>query len=393
MQDYFEFANNVRIIAGKRSINQLPEVLARHGGYRVFIVSDEVIKKAGHVDRVIKAINLKKELTIGDIYLNAKSTPTVQDVTDMYIAFRKSGADAIVGIGGTRVMNATKALYLLIATQSKDITDFRGIDAAIRINDAPCVLVPTSFGSGGEVSKEVIVIDEENSLPIEITTGALQPQYCILDPDSLKTLPEKEIYMSLIDMYGFCIESYISKKANDLTKSFAKMALFLIKDNFQKAIMDKDDDALCNMQRAAVIAAIAYSNSKTGLAHAIANALAAKYQIHRGEAVCCVLVNALNDLKDVCQKELSEMLLFSRGSKEFANVTDVERAEIFLDVVKNVVNHLDTHFNVKTHLKDYGINEEDLDAIAELTLQDGELIVSPKQYTKEGVLEILRKSL
>ena len=109
MQDYFEFSNNVRIFAGENSLDKLPKLLMNFGGYRIFIVSDEVIKKFGHVDAVTKSIKKQEEMTIGGTYLDIPSLFTTTDLDKLYVAYRKSGADAIVGIGGTRVMNAAKA--------------------------------------------------------------------------------------------------------------------------------------------------------------------------------------------------------------------------------------------------------------------------------------------
>ena len=392
-QEYFEFANGVKIVAGKGSLEQLPNILTRYDGYRVFIISDEIIKSFGHIDAVKNVLAKKEELTIGGTYLDVKSYLTVKDVEKLYTAYRKSGSDSSIGIGGSRVMNAAKALALLISTKSKNIADFRGIDNAVREQMVPFMLIPTTFGSGSEVSKTAVVIDEDKEIPIEIVTEAMQPQYCFLDPSFLKTLPEKEIYMSLIDVMAYSIESYISTRANSLTKSFSKMAMFLIKDNFQKAIVDNDDRALSNLQRASAISAITYSNTYTGVAHAIANSLAARYQIHRGEAICAVLVASLDQIKGMYKEKFAEMLLFYRGTQDYATSTTDERCEAFMRIVSNVIEHLASDYGIKIKLSDYGVKEDDLASLAELTLQDGELIGAPKQYTKEDILEVLRQSL
>ena len=393
MQDYFEFSNNVKIFAGEKSLEKLPSVLMNYGGYRIFIVSDTVIKKFGHLDAVTKVIKAQEAMTIGGIYLDVPSLFTTTDLDKLYVAFRKSGADAIVGIGGTRVMNAAKALALLVSTKSKNITKFRGIDAAVRVAHVAFCLIPTTFGAGNEVSKSAIVLDDEKQIPIEVISGALQPHFAILDPSLLKTLPEREIYMSLIDLMAFSIDSYLSKRSNLLTKSFSKMAMFLIKDNFQKAIMDKDVESICNLQIAASIAAISYSNTYTGVAHSIATALAAKYHIHRGEAICVVIEPVLESLKEICKAQYAEMLLYYRGTQDYANSTEDERSETFIRIIKNLVTRLSKEYDVKTNLSGYGVKEEDLDAIAEMVINDGDMLTSPKKYTKEDIIEILRQSL
>ena len=392
-QDYFEFSNSVKIVAGKGALEQLPHILTHNDGYRVFIISDEIIKSFGHIDALKKVLAKKEELTIGGTYLDVKSSLTVSDATKLYTAFRKSGSDSIIGIGGSRVMNAAKALALLISTKSKNISEFRGIDSAIREKQVPFMLIPTTFGSGSEVSKTAVVIDEKKEIPIEIVTEVMQPQYCFLEPSFLKTLPEKEIYMSLIDVMAYSIESYISTRANTLTRSFSKMAMFLIKDNFQKAIVENNDTALSNLQRASAISAITYSNTYTGVAHALANSLAAKYQLHRGEAICAILVACLEQLKSTQKDKFAEMLLFYRGTQDYATSTTDERCDAFMRIVSNVIEHLASDYGIKIKLSEYGVTEDDLASLAELTLLDGELIGAPRQYTKEDIIEILRQSL
>lgn len=393
MRDFFEFSNNVKIIAGENSLERLPDLLINYGGYRVFIVSDDVIKKCGHIDALNKILKAKEEITIGGTYLNIPSTLTVQDLDKLYIAYRKSGADAIVGIGGTRVMNAAKALALLCSTKSKDIKKFNGIDAAVQTVHIPFCLIPSTFGAGNEVSKDVFVIDEQNESPIEIVSSSVQPHFAILDPNILKTLPEKELYMSLIDVMAYSIASYLSKRANILTKSFSKMAMFLIKDNFQNVLQKKDINAICNLQIAASIAAITYSNTFTGVAHALAAALATKCHMHRAEAICAVLEPVMISLQDICKSQYAEMLLYYRGSQDYANSTEDERSEAFIKIITNIVKHLAKAHNVQTSLSEYGVTEADFDGIAELAINDMEMLTTPKKYTKEEIIEILRQAL
>ena len=392
-QEHFEFSNSVKIFAGVGALDKLAPNISLCGGFRVFIVSDHVIEKYKHIETVKKALQSREELTIGGMYLEVPSTLTTKDVDDMYVAFRKSGCDAIVGVGGSRVIKAAKALALLVTTRTKNIADFRGIDGAVRNNFVTFALVPTSYGTGTEVSRTIVVVDEEKKTPIEIANGAVQPNFCILDPTFLKTLPDSEIYMGLVDILAYSIESYLSLRANSLNKSFSKMAMFLVKDNFQKAIVEKNELALNNLQKAASISAITYSNTYTGLGHALANVLAATNKIHRGEALCCVFDKVLENLKEECKEQFAKMLLFYRGTQEYAAITDDERAEVFLRVIENIIQRMSNDYKIKTHLSDYGVKEEDLDMLAELTLHDGVLIAAPKKYTKEDIVEILRQSL
>lgn len=393
MKQYTEFSNNVKIVIGDQNLAWSTARLHRLGGNNVFIVSDKTLQSLGHIDALRKEIENSEDVKVGKIYLIEDNSPTTLDIDRLYKAFRKSSCDALIAFGGSRVLNATKSLALLLSTNGRSIADYVGIDCVAKQKNFPFGIVSTTFGSGKEVSRTAVVIDEKRKIPLEIVSDALLPDFCVLRSNYLSTLPRKEIYLSLIDVLVYDIEAYISLRTNVLAKSFVKTSMFMIRDNLQKALKTQINEYIYNLQRAAALAGIAYSNTYIGLIHAISNALVAKYKMQHCVALCSVLAASLRFLKDTCKKEYGEMLLFSLGAKEYATLDEDARQDAFINIFDNLTKYIAAEFDININLSSYNITEEDIEEIADIASKDGALITCPKNTTKEDIIDILKQSL
>ena len=112
------------------------------------------------------------------------------------------------------------------------------------------------------------------------------------------------------------------------------------KNAFQKVAVEHDKEALFDMQRAATLTAISYSNTFSGLIHSVAHTLTAKYGIYHSKAVASILVACLEFYKDACEKEYSQMLLFSLGAKEYSTLDAKERCDVFITLFRNLINFI-----------------------------------------------------
>lgn len=393
MQGYSEFSNNVKLVIGADGLDWAALRLHRLGGNNIFIVADKTLKNLGHVDSLKADLEKHEEIKVGKVYLIEDNSPTTSDLDKLYKAYRKSSCDALIAFGGSRVLNATKSLALLLATNGRSIKDYTGIDCATKQKKIPFGIVSTTFGSGKEVSRTAVIIDEKRTIPLEIVSDALLPDFCVLKSDYLKTLPKKEIYLSLIDVLVYDIEAFISLRTNELARSFVKTSMFVIRNNLQKALKDQNDENIYSLQRAAALSGIAYSNTYVGLIHAIAHALVARIGIQHCVAMCCILSECLKFLKDKCNKDFGKMLLFSLGAKEYATLEEEARADAFVNIFDNLTKYIAAEFDIDIKLSKYKLSEKDIDEIADLASRDGALITCPKDVTKEDIKKILQNSL
>lgn len=393
IKEYYEFSNQVKVVTGEIGFEWGSSRLHRMGGNDVFLLTDSNLKELGIVDQFVKEFIDKSDLRLGKTEIIDIQIPTTDDIDKIYISFRQSGCDCIVALGGSRVINAAKCLNLLLQTNSRDIKQFIGIDCAIKQKTIPFGIVPTTFGTGKEVSKTALVISSETKTPLEIVSEVLQPDFCIINSVFLKTLPQKEIYLSVINSLVYNVESYISKRTNILVQSFVKMSMFVIKTNFQKALTEKNEEALYALHRASALAGIANSNTYIGLVHTIANVISGKYGIRSIYVMLAVLNSCLEYLKDIAKDSYSQMLLYSLGAKEYASLDKETRMEAFLNMFNNMVNFIGKEFDIKLKLSDYGLTKEDIVEVAQIIEREGSLVTIPKKITKEDIINILEKSL
>ena len=393
MKEYYEFSNQVKVITGEEGYIWGSKRLHRMGGNDCFLITDSNLKELGIVDKFIEKFFLESGIRLGKVYYIDVVIPTTEDVDNLYVSYRESGCDSIIALGGSRVLNVAKCLNLLLQTNSRDIREYVGIDCAIKRKVIPFGVFPTTFGSGKEVSKTAIIVSSKDKKPLEIVSEVLQPDFCIINSELLKTLPPQEIYLSAINALVYDIEAYISKRTNVLTQSFAKMSMFVIRSNFQNALTKKDDESFYALHRAAALAAIASSNTYMGLIHTIANVISAKYNIRSIYVVISVLKSSLALLKDVAKKEYSQMLLYSLGAKEYASLDENTRNEAFINLFTNMTEYISSEYGIKLGLSSYGISKDDISHIAEAIEKEGSLVASSRIITKEDLIAILENSL
>ena len=171
------------------------------------------------------------------------------------------------------------------------------------------------------------------------------------------------------------------------------MSMFVIRSNFQNALTKKDDESFYALHRAAALAAIASSNTYIGLIHTIANVISAKYNIRSIYVVISVLKSSLVLLKDVAEKEYSQMLLYSLGAKEYASLDENTRNEAFINLFTNMTEYISSEYGIKLGLSSYGISKDDISHIAEAIEKEGSLVASSRIITKEDLIAILENSL
>ncbi len=390
---FFEFSNNVSIIAGLNGLYNGVKKLHDLGGYRVFVITDNDIAKTDKIGLVKEEVAKIEQMSIGKTYTHLDGPVTLLDVDKIYSAYRTSGCDSILAVGGQRAAFASKALNLLLSTNSRNLLEYVGIDCAVRKTTIPFGIVPTTFSTGTEVSNSTLIIDDKTKLQHEFVTDVLQPAFCVLDPKMLVKTEKKDIYLGIMDAIAFDIESYTSLRTNQIVKSFAKMSMFTIRNAFQQYIVNDDRNSLFDLQRAGALTAVSYSNTFSGIIHAIAHTLTAMYGIRHENAVCAIFAPCLEFNKEVCKKEYIEMLLFSLGAKEFSTLDDEGRLEAFINMFKNLLKYMADTYKIELKLSSYGIKEEDLEKIAEVAILDGSMITTPKQPTKEDIINILKESL
>ncbi|NMC49682.1 MAG: iron-containing alcohol dehydrogenase [Desulfovibrio sp.] len=266
------------VIFGKGAIKYLSQCAGRLGAQRVLLVSDPGLESAGWVD-VIKA-QLKENALHCAYFSEVNSNPRDWQVHKGANLYKESGADVIIGLGGGSPIDTAKGIAV-IASNGGRINDFEGANKIMRPLP-PMIFIPSTAGSGSDVTQFCIVTDMERQVKMTIISRSLVPNISIIDPNLLVTKTRELIVASAIDALAHAIESFLSTLASPFTESQALLAISLILENLQTALETRDPDALEKLSIASTAAGMSFSNAGLGIGHSLAHSLGGRYDVLHG---------------------------------------------------------------------------------------------------------------
>jgi alcohol dehydrogenase class IV len=307
----------------------------------------------------------------------------VQKLVDQ---FKESGADIIVACGGGSVMDAAKLASVLVTDEYgvKELLD----DPGRAKKCVPIILIPTTAGTGAEVTPNAIVGVPERELKIGIVNEHMIADYVILDARMIKNLPRKIAASTGVDALAHCIECYTSNKANPFSNLYALEGLDLILNNIEKACDDTEAMEEKNrMQIAAYYGGLAITASGTTAVHALSYPLGGKYHIAHGVSNAILLAPVMRFNEPVCREKFAE--IYDRCVHDEKTLTTVEEKSAYIiSWLERIVKHLD----IPTSLKKFGVQEEDLEGLVEAGMQVTRLLVNNmREVTSDDARAIYRE--
>lgn len=266
---------------------EVPRELKRMNIDSVPIVTDHALNRLGMIDAL--KLHLSRNGIRYAIYDGTVPNPTVKNVEEARTLYRKSGCRALIGFGGGSAIDCAKAVGARIARPKKSIPQMRGILKVGR--KLPFLTaIPTTAGTGSEVTLATVITDGENGHKFPINDFALIPRVAVLDAENIRTLPPALIATTGMDALTHAVEAYIGRSTTPKTRKDATDAVRLIFENLENAYGDATDTvARANMMRAAFLAGRAFSKSYVGYVHAVAHSLGGQYNIPHGLANAVLL--------------------------------------------------------------------------------------------------------
>lgn len=390
-RNVWEYFSTQNIIFGNGAINQINNVLHRYKAKNVLIVTDQGLVQAGILDTILDAIN-KDEFNI-EIYDQAIPEVPLPSVIEAYeFAKEKNATDVIIGIGGGSSIDLAKVIALLVkyGGHPRDYFKEESVPGPI----APLIAIPTTAGTGSEVTQVAVVNDVEKYLKVGISDNYLRPAVALLDPKLTVSLPPYVTACSGIDALSHAIESFTAIEYKNLnaegkvsfqgsfpiTDALALKAIELIADNLVLAVQQGSNlEARTNMMLGSLLAGMAFSNAGTALAHALAYPIGGKVNSPHGEVTGLLLPYAMRYNSEVAKEKMEQIsnVLKNRYGK------DEHPADIVEQMLKDI--------GLPTKLSQIGIKEEDLEEIAEKSLTIERLIRNnPRVPNKDSLVELLR---
>ena len=318
-------------------------------GKKALVVSDRIMEALGNVSRCVEL--LKQENVESEVYTGVESEPTDTYVAEALALFKESGCDLIISLGGGSCIDTAKAVSVL-AANGGFIGDYMGMAKIAAAAPVPHLAIPTTAGTGSEVTDVTIITNTENDVKMMIKQPAFMPAVAIVDPLLSMSSPKKVTAATGVDALSHAVEAYLSKKAHPMTDVLAMAAIKLIVPNLRKAYADSEDTAAREaMSTGSMYAGMAFSNASVCLVHGMSRPIGALFHVPHGVSNAMLLPAVLEFSKDACAGRLADLGRVFAG--ETAVLDDEEAAQFAVAEVKRLCLDLEI-----PNLRDWGIDAD-----------------------------------
>ena len=395
-KDFYQWKSSTRVIAGLDLISSAGFEFVKEGASRALLVTDEVIRGTGLVDRVEAGL-VDGGVEVAGIFDAVPQDSDTEVVVACAERAKELGADSLMAVGGGSVMDTTKAANIIFS-HGGAVRDYEGVMLLPRAADgmgkplplAPLAAIPTTAGTGSEASAAAVVKDRAEGLKVEIIDIGLFPDLAILDPAATETLPAAIAAATGMDALTHAIEGYVSSEWNAHGDATSLHAMRMIRSNLERAVADTSDvDARGNMLVAADLAIQASGSGAIGITHSMSHPCGGQYGVPHGVA------NAIN-LPWVIEWNAA-------GGEEIADRYRTVAAELGVDVagdgaevgsaLADEVRGLVERLGLPTRLSAVGVPEEGIPALVEGAMGDGCTLVNPREPTEEDFTELYRREI
>jgi len=371
-------------IFGVGSLAEVGDAVRRAGGSRALVVTDDGVLAAGWVDRALP------HLTAAGVSFHVWSgvTPNPKDaeVEAGFECYAGSGCDVVVAIGGGSPMDAAKAIAVL-SGNGGHILDYEGIDT-IGKPIPPMVMVPSTGGSGSDVSQFCVITDTTRRLKATIAGRALVPDISVTDPSLLTTMPAELSAHTALDALSHGVEAYVSKAASFLSDGHALAAIRGVLDHLLATLDDPADlRAREGIARASLQAGIAFTNALLGATHAIAHQIGGYLELPHGLLNAILLPHVMR-FNAVTHADRFVGVAAALGV-ETARLTPAESAEAAVASV----HRLREKVGIPAGLAAVGVRREHVPRFAENALNDAYITTNPRVVSKDDVERICLAAL
>ncbi len=361
---------------GENCSNKCGELLNNIGAGKVLLVCDQAMVSLGMAAKltaILDAADLE-HVTFADVEPNP--TDDLVHKAANFAADHK--VDALLAIGGGSVIDCAKAVNILLTNGGK-ISDYEGVNKVAKPT-LPLVMVPTTAGTGSEVTSVTVVTDTRRHKKMVIAGQFVGGRIAVCDPMLTVKLPAAITSSTGMDALTHAIEAYISTLASPVTDGIALDAITLIMGSLEQAVADGDIKSRSDMMLGSFMAGMAFNSALLGLVHSLAHPLSAHYNIPHGVANAVFLPHVMN----------YNLGSFDSKLKALASAMGIDGEQSDLgDRIVSRLQHLATTIGIP-QLKDLGVPETDFTMLAEEAMLEMSTMTNPKQPTVAEIVDLLK---
>ncbi len=370
--------------AGARK--ELPEVLNRMGLKKALVCTDKGLLHVGTAQKVTAV--LEEAGFPYEIYSEIKPNPTVTNVKQGVAAFAAAKADCIIAIGGGSSMDTAKGIGIVTNNpEFSDIVSLEGV-APTKKKSVPIIALPTTAGTGAEVTINYVIIDEQRQAKMVCVDPNDIPAVAIVDPELMYSLPKGLTAATGMDALTHAIEGYITKGAWVMSDMYELQAIKMIAENLPLAVEEPTNPVgREGMALAQYIAAQAFSNVGLGLVHGMAHPMGSLHDIPHGVANALLLPTIMEFNMPKCIEKFG--VIAKTMGVDTTGMTPAQAAQAAVDAVKS----LSIRVGIPQTLTELGIKSDDIPALAAQAIADVCTPGNPRDVTETEIADLYKKVL
>ncbi|NKZ27398.1 bifunctional acetaldehyde-CoA/alcohol dehydrogenase [Vagococcus lutrae] len=393
-----------KIYFEKNSLNYLEQMKDVE---KVFIVCDKGMVDLGYVDRVIEALNRREGKVSIEVFSDVEpdpSTNTVYKGTDQMMNFEP---DTIIALGGGSPMDAAKGMWMFYENPNVEFFGAKQKFLDIRKrtyripepNKTKFVCIPTTSGTGSEVTPFAVITDSETGVKYPLADYALTPHVAIVDPQFVYSVPASVTADTGMDVLTHAIESYVSVMASDYTRGLSLQAIKLVFESLEDSVKRPNEVNREKMHNASCLAGMAFANAFLGVCHSIAHKCGGAYHIPHGRTNAILLPHVIRyNAKDPSKHALFPKYDYFRAHEDYADIAHFlglkgETTEELVEALATAVAELGETVGIDMSFKAQGVTEnqlnETVDQLAELAYLDQCTTANPKEPLISELKEII----
>lgn len=383
----FVFFTPTRVYFGEYASSGCGDFISELGGKKVLLVSDAFLARSGMLSAIIESITTSVGVE-PVLFTDVPPDSDISCVDKAAAVAREKGCDSIVAVGGGSVIDTAKVISICLAFGG-ELLDYQGLNIIDR-KLLPLVAIPTTAGTGSEVSFVAMVKDHDEGKKLMFGSRFLAPDVALLDPSLILTLPPRLTAATGIDAVTHSIECFVASGTNSVfTDTLCLEAMRLLYESLPVACAEGSDMAArAATLSASCMAGVAFTNGGVGVVHALAHAVGSKFGTHHGMTNGVFLPHGMRFNLPTVAGQYARMCRFLGLSSE---VDDVLCAETLVRNVESLVRKIE----LPTTLRELGVPELTgaiLDEVVDLAASDPAIMFNPREASNEDLQELLKRA-
>ena len=383
-QDHFSYYGPTRLIMGRGTIGNIPQILNEQQVKKAQIVTDRGLVQAGVVARVTKILD--KSHIAYSIYDGVEPNPPIRNVEDCAAQYQSENCDFLLAIGGGSSMDVAKTSGVLVNHGGK-ITDYFIGEKPVPGPIPFLLCVPTTYGTASEVTPFAVITDD-NHFKGTVSGPYVIPDVGILDADMAVALPLPIAAATGMDALTHAIESYVSLMSNPISEGMALHAIRLISQNLrQAAYSDHNHEATQNMLIGSTMAGFAFSQTRLGNVHAMSHPVGGHYGVPHGIANSILLTRIMTYNRYACPEKFADIA--AAMGEDVNGLGAVDASVLAVEAVQNLSDDV----GIPATLGEAGAKAEGIHVMAEDAMKSGNIQVNPRKTTIKDVIALYEESM